>query len=152
MKRLFSILFCLALLGCRQQEETPKPADMVPQDKMVQILSDVHVMEALIEANVPHPDSAAMAYNKQHKAILKKYGISNARFNSTYKYYGENLQEMDRLYEIILDTLTAREAKLVSKEGGTPEVNEVELDSPPMRRKERLKHAQDVLQNAPATQ
>ncbi|MBC5773185.1 DUF4296 domain-containing protein [Pontibacter sp. KCTC 32443] len=88
---------------------------MIPQGKMVQILADVHTMESLIESNIPYPDTAVMVYNKQQKLILQKYGVTKERFHRTYEYYGKNLAEMDRLYEIILDTLTAREAKLSAK-------------------------------------
>ena len=138
MKRLFYILFCLALLGCQQQEDTAKPAGMVPEAKMVQILADVHVMESLIEATINYPDTAVMVYNKEHKKILEKYGVEQAAFRNTYNFYGANLQEMDRLYEIILDTLSAREAKYVAKkskgaaEGDTqlPEEEEAVEDMP----------------------
>jgi len=158
VKRLFSILFCLALLGCQQQESTQKPADLVPEDKMVQILSDVHVMEALIESNIPYPDSAVMTYNKQHKAILQKYGVSSGQFQKTYQYYGENLTEMDRLYEIILDTLTAREAKLVAQGGSTKPlpIDSVTVDEslqePPRPIRNRLQRPKDILQQAPEAQ
>ena len=81
---------------------------------MVQILADVHVMEALIEANINYPDTAMMVYNREHKKILDKYGVDQKSFHNTYNFYGANLKEMDRLYEVILDTLTAREARYVA--------------------------------------
>lgn len=121
MKRLFSILFCLVLLGCSSKNEVAKPANLIPEEKMVQILADVHIMESIVEANVNYPDTAVMVYNKRHKEILNKYGVSSDAFYSTYNYYADNLVEMDRLYEVILDTLTAREAKLASKQGATPQ-------------------------------
>lgn len=154
MKRLFYTLFCLALLGCQKQEDTTKPADMIPEAKMVQILADVHVMESLIESNISYPDTAVMVYNREHKNILKKHGVSNAQFTRSYNYYGSHLEEMDKLYEIVLDTLTAREAKL-TKKGGSPEgsdslQNDIQPDSEKMpRRGRRLGRPMDVMQNAP---
>ena len=126
---------------------------------MVQILSDVHVMEALIESNIPYPDSAVMTYNKQHKAILQKYGVSSSKFQETYKYYGENLQEMDRLYEIILDTLTAREAKLVAQGDSRRPTEFIDsvtvkerVEQQPLPIRDRLRRPKDILQQAPEVQ
>ncbi|WP_238395792.1 DUF4296 domain-containing protein [Pontibacter pudoricolor] len=134
MKRLFYILFCLVLLGCQQQEDTAKPAGMVPEGKMVQILADVHIMEALIEANINYPDTAMMVYNKEHKKILDKYGVKQPAFQKTYNYYAANLKEMDRLYEIVLDTLTAREAKYVAKKSkGAGDRDSLQLDQEEVR-------------------
>ncbi|HEY4650000.1 MAG TPA: DUF4296 domain-containing protein [Pontibacter sp.] len=124
MKRLFPILFCLALLGCKQQNDANAPEGLLPRAKMVQILADVHTMEALIEANVNYPDTAMMAYNKQQKAILQKYGVTAGQFYSTYTYYSTHLPEMDKLYEVVLDTLTAREAKMAATKGTTAPAEE----------------------------
>ena len=83
---------------------------MIPEAKMVQILADVHVMESLIESSLSSSDTAVMVYNREHKNILKKYGVTNEQFHRSYNYYGTHLEEMDKLYERFLDTLTAREA------------------------------------------
>ncbi|NDK56396.1 DUF4296 domain-containing protein [Pontibacter sp. BT213] len=123
---------------------------------MVQILADVHIMESLIESNVSFPDTAVMVYNKEHKNILKKYGVSNAQFTKSYGYYGKNLEQMDRLYEIVLDTLTAREAKLLTKKGSAPVAEDtlqrniqVDTNGVPSRKGRRLGRPGDVLMNAP---
>lgn len=114
---------------------------------MVRILADIHVMESLIEANVPNSDTAMMVYNREHKAILQKHNVTRDQFYSTYNYYGKNLEQMDKLYETVLDTLTAREAKLASKSGEQPA--EPELEEQPDRRKNGLMRPKDVLMSTP---
>lgn len=84
---------------------------MIPRDKMVQILSDIHTMEARIEHSVSYPDTALMVYSKQQDEILKKHNVEQEQFRDTYKYYLNHLAEMDKLYEIIVDTLSVRESK-----------------------------------------
>ncbi|RAU83472.1 DUF4296 domain-containing protein [Pontibacter arcticus] len=90
---------------------------MVPQEKMVQILADVHTAEAQIEQRINYPDTAMMAFNAEQAKILKKYGVQQNAFRETYNYYIRNLAEMDKLYEIIVDTLTVRESKMNAKAG-----------------------------------
>lgn len=78
---------------------------------MVQVLADIHMVEAQVEMSVPAPDTAVMVFNKYHGEIMQRYEITPEEFKRSYQYYARNLEEMDKLYEIILDTLTAREAK-----------------------------------------
>ncbi|MFD2512633.1 DUF4296 domain-containing protein [Pontibacter locisalis] len=116
MKRLFYILFCLVLLGCGNQG-SDKPEGLVPQDKMIQILADIHIAESQIETKVIYPDTALMTFNYWQKEILEKHGVEEERFRDTYRYYQDNLKEMDVLYEIIIDTLSVRETKMRAAAG-----------------------------------
>jgi hypothetical protein len=110
VKRYFCILSLAVLFGCQQQ--TPKkPDNLVPQDKMVQILADVHILEARIETRILYPDTALMTFNKEQQRILEKYGVKEKDFRDTYRFYLNNIPQMDKLYEVILDTLSVREAK-----------------------------------------
>lgn len=156
MKRLFYQLFCLTLLACQQQNNTDAPANLIPREKMVQILADVHILEALIEANVAYPDSAVMVYNKKHKEILEKYGVTKEQFHSTYDYYGKSLENMDKLYETVLDTLSAREAKLFAANGEAGKADSLQQNnSRPNEverarlRKGKLVRPEEVMQSAP---
>ncbi|MHC2992977.1 hypothetical protein OB13_15825 [Pontibacter sp. HJ8] len=109
------------LLGC-QKQTTQAPDNLVPQETMVQILADVHIAEALIENRVIYPDTALMTYNQQQQRILASHNVSEEDFRKTYNYYLENLTLMDKLYEVVLDTLSVREAKARAA-NGLPEEN-----------------------------
>lgn len=120
MIRHFYILFCLCLLSCGQKG-ADKPADLVPEQKMVRILADIHTAEAIIERNVPYPDTALIVYGKQHANILKEHQVEETAFKKTYRYYLLNLEEMDKLYEVVVDTLSVRESKARAAAGLEPE-------------------------------
>ncbi|MBX0332004.1 DUF4296 domain-containing protein [Pontibacter sp. HSC-14F20] len=107
------LLSFVVLTGCGQSTEK-RPADLLPEQQMVQILADVHIAEARIETNVLYPDTALMVFNKEQMQILADHGVEEEEFRKTYRYYLNNLAQMDKLYEIILDTLSVREAKLRS--------------------------------------
>ncbi|MEJ8801891.1 DUF4296 domain-containing protein [Pontibacter sp. H249] len=126
MKRLFYILFCFSLLACGNNEDKT-PANLLPQEKMVQVLTDIHIAEAQIESKIVYPDTALMVFNHQEKEIFKKHGITEQEFRDTYNYYKENLKQMDKLYEIIVDTLSLRETKMRASGDDTVEmINEIE--------------------------
>lgn len=77
----------------------------------MRILADVHTAEAIIETSVIYPDTSLMVFNREQEEILKKHGVSKEDFRTSYRYYLDNLREMDKLYEIIVDTLSVRESK-----------------------------------------
>nr|WP_262921671.1 DUF4296 domain-containing protein [Pontibacter ruber] len=109
----------MTLLGC-SQEEQQKPEHLLSRDKMIQILADVHTAEATVEHQVVYPDTALMTFNYLQQQILKKHKISEQEFRDTYNYYLDNLKEMDKLYEIIIDTLSVRESKARVQAGQEP--------------------------------
>ena len=87
---------------------------------MVQILADVHTAEATIEQQVVYPDTALMTFNYLQRQILEKHDVKEQDFRDTYNYYLQNLKEMDKLYEIVIDTLSVRESKARAKAGQEP--------------------------------
>jgi hypothetical protein len=109
------------------------PKNLIPESKMVRILADIHLAEAQVESTVAYPDTALMAFGKLQNNIWKKHGVTEDQFRDTYNFYSKNIKEMDRLYEIITDTLIAREAKYATKGGSDPESDEInpeiEVDS-----------------------
>ncbi|TXK45320.1 DUF4296 domain-containing protein [Pontibacter qinzhouensis] len=77
---------------------------------MVRILADVHTAEARVERSLAYPDTALMTFNHYQNEILDKHEVTEEQFRATYRYYLENIPEMDRLYEVIIDTLSVRES------------------------------------------
>lgn len=98
------------MLGCQSQSDQ-KPKDIIPEDKMVRILADIHTAEAIIESNVIYPDTALMTFNQEQEKIFARYNVTQSQFKNTYDYYLKNLKDMDELYEIVVDTLSMRETK-----------------------------------------
>jgi hypothetical protein len=99
------------MFACNKKQ-AKAPANLIPKDKMVQILADVHIAEAQVESQIIYPDTAIMAFNYKEKEIFRKHGVTEQKFRKTYQYYKDNLKEMDALYEVIVDTLSLRETKL----------------------------------------
>ena len=150
MKKYFCILFCLVIVGC-QEQSIKRPSHLIPEDKMVRILADLHTTEAQIESTISYPDTALMVYSKLEKQIWAKHDITEKQFRDTYDFYTSHLTEMDKLYEIVTDTLIAREAKYAVKSStDAPAVSETELDSirnkpTPLNRLRRNVNEKDII-------
>lgn len=108
MKKSFLILLVLST-ACVKPEE--HPADLIPKDSMAQILVNIHISEAKVATRPMHPDSTYLFYEVYKKDVYKKYKISPERFQKSFDYYLRNLDQMDQIYETVVDSLGLMEGR-----------------------------------------
>ncbi len=107
-KYLFITLLVIFFVSCRQQKEAV-PADIIPIEKMVPVMIDIHLVEAAISnKNLPR-DSSIVVYSLYEKDIFKKHNISDSIYRKSFNYYTARPAMMDKLYEMVVDSLSLRE-------------------------------------------
>ena len=92
---------------------------------MVRIMADVHTAEAVIETRQSYPDTALMTFNHAKREILEQHNVTAEQFKETYDFYLEHVDQMDKLYEVVIDTLSVREAKFNAKNEPLQKLEEV---------------------------
>jgi len=114
-----SALLLAVLGGCAIPEEVKPPAQLLPKEKMVSLLVQLHVLEARIEASRLSPDSARALFQSQKKELLWKNDVpeKDSLLQRSYRYYAINNKDMDEIYKAVVDSLERRKTKL---EGGKP--------------------------------
>ncbi|GAA4355095.1 hypothetical protein GCM10023185_17640 [Hymenobacter saemangeumensis] len=101
----------LALPACQRPEEPAPPADLLPREKMVRLLTDIHLLEAQVENSRLTPDSARALYLAQHKDLLWRAEVSDSAFQRSYRYYAIHGKDLDEIYGAVIDTLERRERR-----------------------------------------
>ena len=101
MKNVFRIVFMFCLLisvvfvACQSNLNTP-----IPEDKLIDILIDVHTAEALTEAESQRVrDSMNPIYYAQ---IYEKHGVTSTDFDSTMSVYAHNPERFDSVYARVI--------------------------------------------------
>lgn len=84
------------------------PSQYLSKGKMEDILYDFHVAEAMANSSVDGSENSDMIAYKE--AVLKKYDVTSAEFDSSMVYYMRHTQLLHDIYVKIGDRLTA-EAK-----------------------------------------
>jgi hypothetical protein len=115
----------LALLtACARPEDVARPAQLLPKEKMVSLLVQLHILEARVENSHLSPDSARALFQSQKQEVLRQNNMSDtdSLLPRSYRYYAINRKDMDEIYTAVIDSLTRRETKM---EGGkkTPPVH-----------------------------
>lgn len=98
-----------------QEEIEVTPNFLIPEDSFKMVMYDLHVLEGFISRNPDKVKSTDTLYEKQSMAMFEKYSISEERFKKSFDYYLAKPEEMDKMYDEILEELTKNQADLSKK-------------------------------------
>ncbi len=102
---LLCFLILTALLtGC--QDEPKIPEGTLPEAKMTQILTDMHLLEARVgRLGLTSLDSSTIVTEYLKQKIFKKYSTDSAAYNRSYQFYSTNPVFMERIYTDVVKKL-----------------------------------------------
>ncbi len=107
-------LFLVVGWLCSGCNTVATPKDILPQDKLTRIMIEFYLGEArLTNYSIPY-DSAHKLFIPFEASVLKKYGVSDSTLSRTYQYYFDHPIELEKIYEVVLDSLSLRERKATS--------------------------------------
>lgn len=97
--KLFCILsLIITFLACGEQK-TEAPSNLIPEDALIALLADFHLMDAAAKQNVITNNHKNLVKHKQYLGILKKHGFSRAQFDSTIQYNIQYPEVFKKLYD-----------------------------------------------------
>jgi len=108
---LLIISSVIAGLLCMSCDKERPPRDILPQDQLTNIMIDFYLAEARLgRYNLPF-DSASKLFIPFEDSVLKKYGVADSTLKKTYQYYFDHPAELEKLYEVVIDSLSLRERR-----------------------------------------
>ena len=126
MKKLIYII--LIFCSCDSlNEENAKPNNLIPEDKMIDILYDMSLISVSKGINKRILENNGM---KPKKYILKKYNIDSLQFVVSNEYYSKDLEIYLSIYEEVLNKLQLN--------------REIIIDSIENYKKDRAKRSQEI--------
>lgn len=81
------------------------PEGILGEDKMVDILVDIHVAEGIVSSFPIHYDSSRILYPYLEMEVFKKHSVSDSVFKKSLEYYMRDVRKMDKLYARTIDSL-----------------------------------------------
>lgn len=130
-----SIVLFAGVLSCQSENETPP--GIIPKNKMISFLIDLHIAEARINDLSLRRDSAEAFFKEVEDSLYAKNGISHdSIYQKSYEYYLRDVNGLDAIYSAVVDSLSLRErlvkekeALKVEKEEDKDSISIVEKDS-----------------------
>ncbi len=95
------------------ENKPPKPKVFIEQDKMEQILMEIHISDAIAAEKAN--GNAALEKNiadQGQQQILNNYTIGKPAFDSMYAYYVRQPGVLNEMYANIITALSKKQAQL----------------------------------------
>lgn len=140
MKKIAGILCAMLLLAGCNDKPVEKPDNLIPEDKMVDIIYDLSLLDAI---RLSDPVSIVERKINPSTYIYEKYKIDSLQFAQSNRYYASDIDGYTELYKRVEARLerSKKSVDSLSKIKSTAPQPKLELkdDSIPAKKRPRLK-------------
>ena len=105
MKKVFLALVFFA--ACNKPAEVP--SWVIPENKMVSMLVQIHIAEARVSLKNLPADSSNKYFVYLKEKIYAGYKIDSSTFKKSFRYYANDAKQLDKIYASVVDSLSLRE-------------------------------------------
>ncbi|MBL0330708.1 MAG: DUF4296 domain-containing protein [Bacteroidetes bacterium] len=115
MKKIIT-LFCIVFLSaCTSIEDRVDiPDTVLSQQKMSEVLVDVHLLEASLNVNAYSKGQVIMNNIQPDSDILKKNAITKEQYDSSFNFYAQNPILLAEVYQLVLNNLSKMQAEVMT--------------------------------------
>lgn len=100
------VLF-MALSGCRKKQSE----QILSETEMVRLLLELYLSdEKISRASIPY-DSVTKISPVIRQRVLQRIGVSESVYLKSMEYYLNNPEKLDRIFGILVDSLSLREQR-----------------------------------------
>jgi hypothetical protein len=112
MKKNVFIIIVILICSCSKEIKTPEY--VIPHDKMVSIIGDMHIIDGLFTVNTVRRNFIKDSID-YYNAIFTNYGYTRSDFDTSINFYSNNIDEYDKIYEEVLNRLNEMETIIKKK-------------------------------------
>ena len=106
----FLILLMMVVAACKPTV----PSDIIQPDDMEDLLYDYHMADAMAEQAKGNYAENVIAYRT---AVLKKYGVTQEKFDTSMVYYMRHADQLHKIYEHVAQRLQDKAQELGTSVG-----------------------------------
>ena len=107
---IFIIVLSLLLMNCKS-EAIEKPDNLVDEDKMVAVMYDLYLLNAIKSTNMNYLRENNITSNNY---IFKKYNIDSLQFSQSDLYYASDVEAYEKMYQRVTQQLQSNKAAIDS--------------------------------------
>jgi esterase/lipase len=102
MKFKWSLIFVILLVSCQNVEEIKKPDSLIPEQKMVEVLTDLAILNSAKNYNRRILEETGMPLKT---FLYEKYQIDSLQLAKSTEYYAKNYTQFKRIYNQVKSDL-----------------------------------------------
>lgn len=105
----YGVVVLLLIYSCRSED---KPEGVMSSEEMTEFLLEMYLSEARIGSIPVSRDSGFALFYPREKALMEKRGLNDSTLKITYQYYLQRPEELEKIMDTVIDSLSLREQKL----------------------------------------
>jgi hypothetical protein len=111
MKKIIPFLIVLLVLFACKKELVKEPKSLIEREKMVDIMYDLSLLEAMRMENPILMDSFK---NNSNQYVFKKYKIDSVQFAQSNIFYAANYKEYEKMYNQVKSRIDLKKKQIDS--------------------------------------
>lgn len=116
MKKNITFLCIVFLTACTSIEDRAViPDTILSQEKMAEVMVDVHLLEAALNVNALSRDQQIMNSIHPDSDILKKHNVTREKYQESFTFYSQNPLLLAEVYQFVLNNLSKMQAEVMTK-------------------------------------
>lgn len=97
----------LTAIAC---DNSGKRGEIMSKEAMVNYLIELHIAEAQVQNLRLKKDSSDFVFEIYEKHLLDKNDLTDSLFIRSYNYYLQNPDELENIYESVVDSISVRKS------------------------------------------
>jgi hypothetical protein len=116
VRYLYIIILIFIACGCYQNEPEPtfEKSLVLPRDSMVILLTDLQLADGAVNIRSKQGKPKVEYASSYTNQVLEKHGVSREAFLESMRYYSYNIEELDKIYEEVINRLGKLESEIHS--------------------------------------
>lgn len=103
----FLLLALLSLSSCQDKQETTMPAVLLPESVMIDVMTDVQLMEGVIGYKRSSGQKSLYLKEVGYDSLFSHHGITDSIFIDNVKYYFESKPAtMERVLDSVINRIS----------------------------------------------
>ncbi len=119
VKKFFFIVACFLLVACSDNTIITIPDNVLSEEKMAGVLTDMQLMEASMNITGVDPKNVSIDIARTNLAlnidVLKKHNITKKQFDDSFSFYIYNPTLLSEVYQLVLNDLSRMQAEVQKK-------------------------------------
>jgi hypothetical protein len=111
MKKIIPIFILLIVLAGCKKELVKEPKHLIEKEKMVNIMYDLSLLDAM---KVENPTLMDSFKNNSNQYIYKKYKIDSVQFAQSNIYYAADYKEYEKMYNQVKARIDKKKSETIS--------------------------------------
>ncbi len=114
MRYFLVLFFSILLFSCSQDKTLSIPDSVLSEDKMAEVMVDIHLLEASLNISILSKDKVSKDNVNPTTDILKRHHITKQQYDESFSFYSHNPMLLSEMYLKVLNELSRMQAQVTN--------------------------------------